>query len=74
VVSLKRCLRKKLLDTHWIGLRAGQDAVEKRKICCPYRESNSSIPQLSNLYLVAVQLSYSGSCDEKVKHKKSFIL
>jgi hypothetical protein len=25
----------------WAGPRAGLDAVKKRKICCPYRESNN---------------------------------
>jgi hypothetical protein len=31
-------------DGRWVGLRASSDAVEKRKIFCPYQELNSGHP------------------------------
>jgi hypothetical protein len=43
-----------------VGSRAGLDYVEKRKMCCPYRESNSGrLTSSLSLY----QQSYSGSKD-----------
>jgi hypothetical protein len=42
----------------WVGPKAGLDAVEKRKISCPCRESDPGRPAVSpSLY----RLSYSGS-------------
>jgi hypothetical protein len=46
------------LDRRLVGPRAGLDAVEKRKISCPCRESNPGSCALSpSVY----QLSYGGS-------------
>jgi hypothetical protein len=52
----------KATGTHWIGgwvgLRAGVDAVEKRKSLCPCRKSNTDLPNHSpSLY----PLRYPGS-------------
>jgi hypothetical protein len=52
-------LKEIAYGTHWIigwvGLRAGLDAVVKRKIPSPYRDSN---PRPSRLYPSAIRLSY----------------
>jgi hypothetical protein len=45
-------------STHWIGWvgpKIGLDAVEKRKISCPYQQSNLAQPAHS---LLLYQLSY----------------
>jgi hypothetical protein len=41
----------------WMGPRAGLDAVEERKICCPSQESN---PDLPARILFLYRLSYPG--------------
>jgi hypothetical protein len=54
--------RERTPDTHWIGdwvgPRAGLDAVAKRKIPSPFRESNSDHPAYNP------PLSYPGSNDD----------
>jgi hypothetical protein len=44
----------------WVGSRASLDVMEKRKICCPYRESNSGSSVVKPVAWLLYWLSYSG--------------
>jgi hypothetical protein len=48
----------------WVGPRAGLDAVEKRKIFCPFRESNPGRPACS---LSLYRLDYPASSCYAIK-------
>jgi hypothetical protein len=62
----------------WVGPRAGVNAVEKRKISCPYREPNPGsaalCPSLYRLtYLLpAIRIDKYGKNEHITKHTATF--